>query len=102
MQKRILTEYRKLPKEIKMALKAEYPLGFENVLTTIKMVSDGSTTSAFLYSFNDILYLIKYKIKKRIDNYVEVEDEEDENDTDDEELDLSTGDDSYDDEKFIN
>ena len=87
MQKRILTEYRKLPKEVKKALKADYPFGFENVLTTIKMVSKGESASALLYNFNDTLYLIKYRVKKRIDQHLD-ETEEDEQFNNDE-MDIS-------------
>lgn len=87
MQKRILTEYRKLPKEAKKALKADYPFGFENVLTTIKMVSKGESTSALLYNFNDTLYLIKYRVKKRIDQHLEETEEDDQFNND--EMDIS-------------
>jgi hypothetical protein len=67
MEKKVLTTYRKLPREVKNALKEEYPLGFENILTTIKMISNGESVSALIYKYNDTQYLIKYTRKKNID-----------------------------------
>lgn len=75
MQKRILTEYKKLPRDIKNALKTEYPTGFDTVLTSVKIGAKGEETSALLYNFNDTLYLIKYRKMKRVDHYLDDDDE---------------------------
>jgi hypothetical protein len=68
MEKKVLTTYRKLPREVKNALKKKYPLGFENILTTIKMISNGESISALIYNYEDTQYLIKYTRNKKIDS----------------------------------
>jgi hypothetical protein len=79
MERKVLTQYKKLPAEVKKALKNQYPLGFDDVLTTIKMISNGESISALVYRFKDTLYLIKYTRKKRKNIRLyseEIEDEE--------------------------
>jgi hypothetical protein len=99
MEKRVLTKYNKLPLEVKKALKNEYPMGFNQVLTTIKISSSGESTSALVYKYNDVLYLIKYTPKKRKDILEESEDDDetDNNSEPDNELNISIGGESYDD-----
>ncbi|MGB0881785.1 MAG: hypothetical protein ACPGSO_02450 [Vicingaceae bacterium] len=75
MEKRVLTKYKKLPVEIKAALKREYPNGFDNILTTIKLISNGESVSALIYTYNDTQYLIKYTRNKNIDQRIESDDE---------------------------
>ena len=80
MEKKVLTKYGKLPREVKEALKKKYPLGFENNLTTIKTISNGESVSALIYNYKDTQYLIKYTRKKNID--LRDSSEETENDDD--------------------
>jgi hypothetical protein len=80
MEKKILTQYKRLPAEVKRALKKQYPLGFDDVLTTIKIISNGESVSAMVYRFKETLYLIKYtrKRKKNVPNLsLEIEGEDD-------------------------
>lgn len=98
MQKRVLTKYGKLPLEVKKALKMEYPLGYENILTTIKMISNGESVSALLYSYNDIQYLIKYSRLKKFDHPVDYEEIENNDNYSDDELNISKGGEKHKDE----
>lgn len=98
MEKRVLTKYGKLPLEVKKALKNDYPFGFENILTTIKMIANGESVSALVYSYNDTQYLIKYTRKKKVDSKNENSDELDDIDNDsDNDLYISTGGEFYED-----
>jgi hypothetical protein len=98
MEKRVLTKYGKLPLKVKKALKKDYPFGFENILTTIKMISNGESVSALVYSYNDTQYLIKYTRNKKVDHKdddsEEIENMDDDSDND---LYISTGGEAYED-----
>ena len=97
MEKRVLTNYKKLAAEIKKALKKEYPNGFDNILTTIKLISNGESVSALVYSYNDTQYLIKYTRKKKIDVRADSEEIEGNDNQSDDELNISTGGEWHDD-----
>jgi hypothetical protein len=91
MEKRVLTNYKKLPAEIKKALKKEYPDGFDNILTTIKLISNGESVSALVYNYNDTQYLIKYTRKKKIDVHDASNEMEENDNQSDDELNISMG-----------
>lgn len=97
MEKRVLTNYKKLPAEIKKALKKEYPNGFDNILTTVKLISNGESVSALIYTYNDTQYLIKYTRKKKVDQREESNETQDTKNDADNDLYISTGGEFYED-----
>lgn len=62
MSKRIIISYNKLTEPIKEAIKAEFPNGIESQLSRMKHVVKGYFFEGFVFDYDDITYLIEWKI----------------------------------------
>ena len=57
MKKRVLTDFKKLAKEVIQAINEKYPSGFEKDITKIK--TPAGEYKALLFDYEDIVYMIK-------------------------------------------
>lgn len=55
----VITSYKKLPLDVKKAMKRDYPFGLEEELTSIKNILTGTYFEGLMYSYNETLYLVK-------------------------------------------
>ena len=57
----VITQYRKLPLDVKRAIKNDFPFGIEDEIKSIKNILTGTYFEGLMYTFNETLYLIKMK-----------------------------------------
>lgn len=60
--KNVITSYKKLPIEVKKAIRDEFPLGVEFELKSIKNMITGKYFEGLIYTFKNTVYLIKMTV----------------------------------------
>lgn len=96
--KNVIVSYKNLPLEVKKAIRDEFPMGVEYELQSIKNVVTGGYFEGVIYSFKDVLYLIKMGMNTPT---ISLEDQDDDvDDSEDVEVDLLPEDDDNFDEDF--
>ena len=55
----LITQYKRLPIEVKKAMKYDFPFGVEEELQSIKNVITGTYFEGVIYKYGDTSYLIK-------------------------------------------
>lgn len=79
MKRKVCISYDKLPREIKLELREEYPYGFDS---DVKMYPAPKPFYGFLYEREDASYLIKVDVKKDYSD-VHIPDEEESQESED-------------------
>lgn len=55
----LITQYKRLPVEVKKAMKYDFPYGIEEELQSIKNIITGTYFEGVIYQYGETLYLIK-------------------------------------------
>jgi len=76
----LITHYKRLPIEVKKAMKYDFPFGIEEELQSIKNVITNTYFEGVIYQYGDTLYLIKMNSDTPIIKFSDTEFENDQKD----------------------